>query len=80
MKLFKLRMGHDEKLSVAESLEDMYERRGEVDATYEYLPVDIEEVTVPGYVITATPSGEGQLELSVDGEGRGRRRKEAATV
>lgn len=52
MKLFNIGLpGQTQHLFVAKDKEDAYERRAEVDHTFEYLPVVIEEVTVEGYEI-----------------------------
>lgn len=55
LKLFNFTCGIDEKIGVFASAEDAYDRREEVDATFYFLPVTIEEITVPGYVVTITP-------------------------
>lgn len=55
MKLFKFTCGLDEKIGVFVDEQDAYERRAEVDATFHFLPVTIEEIAVPGYEITITP-------------------------
>jgi len=55
MKLFKLTVGLIEKYGVAESEQDMYERRTEVDYSFDYLPVIVEEIVVDGYDIVANP-------------------------
>lgn len=58
MKLYRYISGMDEKYAAAESPEDAYDRREEVDPTYHFTPVRIEEVTLEGYTITVTPEGE----------------------
>lgn len=55
MKLYRLTMGITEYFAAAENEEDMYERREEVDPTFSYLPVQIEELKIDGYEITVTP-------------------------
>ena len=52
MKLFKLTMGSIEKFAVAKNEKEMFEKRAEVEAAFEYTPVQIDEVTLPGYEIT----------------------------
>lgn len=52
MKLFYIGLpGQTQVLIVAKDKEDAYERRTEVDHTFDFLPVEIEEVTVEGYDI-----------------------------
>ena len=58
MKLYKLSVGDVERLAVAKDEEEMFERRAEVEPSFDYLPVQIEEVTVEGYEIVAKPIGE----------------------
>lgn len=53
MKLYRYIMGVNEKYGVAADEQDAYDRRAEVDHTFSFLPVRIEEVIVPGYVIRA---------------------------
>lgn len=55
MKLFRYTSGHDDKFAPAVDEKDAYERRAEVDPTFHFLPVQIEELTVEGYEITLTP-------------------------
>jgi hypothetical protein len=55
MKLFQLTVGNTQKYGVAHDAEEMQEKLGEVDYTFAYLPVQIEEVTVEGYEITVNP-------------------------
>ena len=55
MKLFKLTVGLIEKYGVAEDEQDMYERRSDVDYSFDYLPVIVEEIAVDGYEITVNP-------------------------
>lgn len=59
MKLYKYTSGLDEKFGVAADEQDAYERREEVDATFHFLPARIEEVIIPGYVITITKAAGG---------------------
>lgn len=56
MKLFRYTMGTDEKYGVSADHEAAYNQRGKVDSNYEYLPVAIEEVTVPDYEIILKPT------------------------
>ncbi|MDG0791924.1 hypothetical protein OMP38_14485 [Cohnella ginsengisoli] len=55
MKLFKLEIGNTIAYAAAESLEEMNERKAEVDNTFAFLPVDVSELTIPGYDIILTP-------------------------
>lgn len=55
MKLFKYICGRDEKFGAAKDETDAFDKRVEVDATFAWLPVEIEEVKVDGYTITLTP-------------------------
>ncbi|WP_042165537.1 hypothetical protein [Paenibacillus gorillae] len=55
MKLFKYTCGFDERYGAAEDAQDAYERRAEIDPTYDFVAVKIAEVEVPGYEITLTP-------------------------
>jgi hypothetical protein len=52
MKLFRLTLGSTEKFGVAKNEKEMYKERAEIDPTFEYTPVVIEEVEVDGYEIT----------------------------
>ena len=56
MKLYRYVSGIDEKYAPAENEDDAYEKREQVDPTFHFLAVRIEEVTVPGYTLTLTPS------------------------
>jgi hypothetical protein len=51
MKLYQLTVGNTQKYGVAHNAEEMQQKLGEVDYTFAYLPVQIEEVTVDGYEI-----------------------------
>ena len=55
-----------DKLAVAESKEDMYSRRTEVDAAFHHLPVDINEVVLEGYEIIVKPTTEQALSYRED--------------
>ena len=55
MKLFRYTCGHDDYYGPADDKKDAYDRRTEVDPAFHYLPVTIEEVVVPGYVISVEP-------------------------
>lgn len=58
MKIYKFTCGADEKTGVFEDETAAYDRRAEVDATFHFLPVTIEEITVPGYDIVIVPIDE----------------------
>ena len=55
MKLFKLEIGNTIAYAAAESLEDMDQKKAEVDEQFAFIPVQIEELELPGYVIEVTP-------------------------
>ncbi|WP_217597314.1 hypothetical protein [Cohnella sp. GbtcB17] len=55
LKLFKYTCGVDERIGVFADADEAYERRAEVDPTFHFLPVRIDEIIVPGYVITIEP-------------------------
>lgn len=55
MKLFKLEIGNTVAYAAADSLEDMHERKADVDAQFAFLPVHIEELVLEGHEITVTP-------------------------
>jgi hypothetical protein len=55
MKLFKLEIGNTIAYAAAESLEEMDQKKAEVDEQFAFIPVQIEELTIPGYVIDVTP-------------------------
>ncbi|MGX5634364.1 hypothetical protein [Bacillus thuringiensis] len=52
-RVFHLTLGSIEKFAVAESIEDMHDRRAEIEPTFAYTPVEIQELHIPGYVIEA---------------------------
>ena len=52
MKLFKYICGDYEKYGVAEDEVNAYAKREQVDQTFHYLPISIEEVKVEGYEIS----------------------------
>lgn len=54
MKLFKLEIGNTVAYAAAETIEEMHERKAEVDHTFAFLPVDISEVIIPGYEINVS--------------------------
>ncbi|MNZ84422.1 hypothetical protein D3C78_1031780 [compost metagenome] len=54
MKLFKLEIGNTLEYAAAESLEDMDERKADIDPQFAFLPVEITELIIPGYEITVT--------------------------
>jgi hypothetical protein len=51
MKIFELTLGTNRHLIVANNEEEALERRAEVDATYDYLPVQVNELKIDGYDI-----------------------------
>ncbi|MUT66019.1 hypothetical protein [Paenibacillus sp. NEAU-GSW1] len=55
MRLYRYTIGHTELYSAADNDEEAYERRTEVDPTFGWTPVVIEEVKLEGYEITVTP-------------------------
>lgn len=55
MKLYLLKINLVEMYGVAENEEEMYVKRAEVDPSFDFLPITIEEVQIPGYEITVTP-------------------------
>ncbi|SFE74317.1 hypothetical protein SAMN04487969_10640 [Paenibacillus algorifonticola] len=58
MNLFKYTCGFDERYGAAVNARDAYERRAEVDPTFGFIEVKIEEVIVPHHVITIRPTGD----------------------
>lgn len=58
MKLFKFTLGIYEQYGVFNDEKEAYEKRATIDPAYYYTPVEIAEVTVPGYEITLKPIGE----------------------
>ncbi|MCQ6344111.1 hypothetical protein NPM06_32200 [Bacillus cereus] len=52
-KVFRLTLGSIDRFAVAESIEDMHDRRVEIEPTFAYTPVEIQELHLPGYVIEA---------------------------
>jgi hypothetical protein len=62
MKLFRLTLGSTEKFGVAKNEKEMYKERAEIDPTFDYTPVVIEEVKVDGFVIELRPEGEQESE------------------
>lgn len=65
MKLYKYTCGLDEKFSPAEDDQDAYNRRTEVDPTFHFVGVRIDEVVLPGFMITITPE-EGKTAATSD--------------
>lgn len=57
MKLFTYTSGLDVKYGVATDAEDAYNRRSEVDPTFEFAGATIEEVVVAGHIITVEAEG-----------------------
>lgn len=51
MKLYKYICGIDEKYGAANDEKDAYDRRTDVDPTFHFLPVQIEEVTIDGFEV-----------------------------
>jgi hypothetical protein len=58
MKLFKYTCGDIEKYGVGIDEDDAYARREQVEQTFYFLPVTIEELKVEGYEITVKPSND----------------------
>lgn len=59
LKIFILSLpGAEEKLLVAKNEQEAHDRRAEVDPAYEYLPVQVKELVLPGYDITVKKSKE----------------------
>lgn len=54
MKLFKLEIGNTVEYAAADSLEDMNERKADIDPQFAFLPVQITEVVIPGCEIVVT--------------------------
>ena len=52
-KVFRLTLGSIDRFAVAESIEDMHKKRAEIDPTFAYTPVEIQELHIPSYVIEA---------------------------
>lgn len=52
LKLYKYTCGFDEKYGPATDDLDAYNRRTDIDPTFGFVEVKIEEVVVPGYTIT----------------------------
>jgi outer membrane biosynthesis protein TonB len=62
-KVFIISMGGlADKFMVAADQEEAFERRTEVDQSYEYLPVTIKELEIEGYDIHAKPKKEEKTE------------------
>ncbi len=59
MKLFKFTCGDDEKIGAFPDARAAQDRCTEIDPTFSFLPVKIEELTVPGYVIELKPIASG---------------------
>lgn len=56
MKLFKFILGDEERVGVFVDKQAAHDGRKSIDPAYAYLPVEIEELTVPGYTITIEPA------------------------
>ncbi|WP_260869903.1 hypothetical protein [Bacillus thuringiensis] len=63
-RVFHLTLGSIEKFAVAESIEDMHDRRAEIEPTFAYTPVEIQELHIPGYVIGSTYDSERRAQIS----------------
>jgi outer membrane biosynthesis protein TonB len=58
-KVFIISMGGlADKFMVAADQEEAFERRAEVDQSYEYLPVQVKELEIEGFEIQAKPKKE----------------------
>jgi hypothetical protein len=56
MKVFEIALpGNTGKLIVAENEKKAHERRGELDPSFEFLPVEVNELKVEGFNIFAEP-------------------------
>lgn len=58
MKLFKYTCGDHEAYAPAEDQADAFDRREEVNPSFHYLPVVVEEMKLEGYEITVKPLGD----------------------
>lgn len=70
MKLYRFTVGYDEKFYPFSDEKEAYERRKEVDHTFEWLPVVIQEIAIPGFTITVTPDGEEEVQRNKGGRPR----------
>lgn len=68
LKLYKYTCGLDEKFGPAMDDQDAYDRRAEVDPTFDFVGVRIEEVVVPGFEIVIYPEGTELNTLSASDE------------
>lgn len=57
LKLFRYTCGLDDKFGAATDEQDAYDRRAEVDSTFDFVGVQIEEITVPGFEFAIYPEG-----------------------
>lgn len=57
MKLFLYEFAHDRKYGAFNDKDEAYDKRGEVDPNYHWMPVEISEVVVEGYDIAIAPIG-----------------------
>lgn len=73
MKLFLYEFAHDRKYGAFNDKDEAYEKRGEVDPNYHWMPVEITEVVVEGFDIAITPTGAEEVAAAPTGRGRGRR-------
>lgn len=51
MKIFEITLGSNKNLIVAKNKEEAFEKRAEVDPSYDYLPVEVNELKIDGYDI-----------------------------
>ncbi|MGG1344149.1 hypothetical protein ABE244_27035 [Bacillus toyonensis] len=52
-KVFRLTLGSIDRFAVAEDYDEMYEKRAEIEPTFAYTPVEIQELQIPGYELEA---------------------------
>lgn len=62
MNLYRYTCGLDDKYGAAADEQDAYNRRAEVDPTFDFLPVTIEQVIIKGYDIILQPSENDEFE------------------
>jgi hypothetical protein len=53
-KLYRYTLGNIDRFGVADDADEAHAKRSEVDHTFEFLPVLIEEVQLEGYTINVT--------------------------
>jgi hypothetical protein len=77
-KLYRYTLGNIDRFGVANDTDEAHEKRAEVDHTFEFLPVQIEEVQIDGYTITVTKDDqEAEAPRQEAGAPRARGRKTA---